>query len=158
MKVRSISFRSDEFRHQLSRAGANDLAAVIGSAASLLELLAALRNAVHGTGLSPLGYHEPNKPEASLVRAHEDADVVLSSARALSSPADFGIRTVHGVTLEPYQCARQLTALALQLVDQVMSATEIAKILEGMALDESLLDKTHATNGRMDIERISALG
>ncbi len=129
---RYAAFHNDAFLVALKEAGAERLVAVADSDRfkSFRKLLWALRNTVHGTGLTDLTAEIQGKPRSSLLRVHgEDAKIVRDAAQALGNPADFGLTQMLGTEIEPYACALWLTDIGLGFVNHLAEAIDDERML-----------------------------
>jgi len=90
------------------------------------QLLWSLRNTIHGAGLTELGVEIGGQARGSVLRVHgPDATTVIESAEALGGPNTFGLSTLLGAELEPYQCSVGLVEAGFEAINNIAAAIQL---------------------------------
>jgi hypothetical protein len=125
---RNAAFHHEAFVDGLRAAGATHLLTVIESerCRATQKLLWSLRNTIHGVGLTELGVEIGGQARGSVHRVHGgDAKTVIESAEALGGPRAFGLSTLLGAELEPYQCAVGLVKAGFEAINNIAAAIQL---------------------------------
>jgi hypothetical protein len=124
---RNAAFHHEAFVNGLRAAGATHLVTVIESerCRATQKLLWSLRNTIHGVGLTELGMEIGGQARGSVLRVHGDAKTVVESAQTLGGPKTFGLSTLLGAELEPYQCAVGLVETGFEAINNIAAAIQL---------------------------------
>lgn len=125
---RNAAFHNDAFINGLRASGATHLLTVIESErfCATRELLWSLRNTIHGAGLTELGVEIGGQARGSVLRVHGgDAKTAIKSVKTLGGPKAFGLSTLLGTELEPYQCAVGLVEVGFEAINNIAAAIQL---------------------------------
>jgi hypothetical protein len=125
---RNAAFHHAAFVDGLHVAGATHVLTVIESERfrAMQKLLWSLRNTIHGVGLTELGVEIRGQAPGSVLRVHgEHAKTVIESVETLGAPENFGLSSLLGAELEPYQCAVGLVEAAFQAINNIAGAIQL---------------------------------
>lgn len=125
---RNAAFHHEGFVNSLRAAGATRLLSVIESERyrATQRLLWSLRNTLHGVGLTELGVEIEGQARGSVLRVHgADGKTVIESARRLGGTQAFGLSTLLGAELEPYQCAVGLVRAGFEVINNIAAAIQL---------------------------------
>jgi hypothetical protein len=130
--VAKTKFRNPAFPEALRASGATELYEVVTAQdfRDFGDVLAGLRNSVHGTALSGMGVSRADDLEqSSVVRIYEDADRIWDAAGRLGMRDAFGISRLLGVVIEPYSCAAQLVDVGFDYINGIAAATDVSRLV-----------------------------
>jgi hypothetical protein len=140
------SFRRKRFQDSLRAKGVSVLLDILDSDPykNLVVMLHSLRNTIHSSGLSTLGYLEAAKPEASYARVPEDSrDKLLAAAGALGGAGAWGMKREdfllhdqqtgldepsYDVFMEPLTYVTRLIDNGFEVFDALAAATEVERL------------------------------
>jgi len=126
-----ISFRNPEFRVLLRKHGAAALADVLESDRfqRTTTIVNTVRNAIHGTGISPIGYSNAGKPTQSRVRVPEsETAAILAALAGAQDAAEWGVHDPALLVFEPYTFAQTACRRSFELLNAAADATDVSRL------------------------------
>jgi hypothetical protein len=88
-----------------------------------------VRNAIHGTGISPIGYSNAGKPTQSRVRVPEsESAVILAALAGAQDAAEWGFHDPALLLFEPYTFSQTACRRSFDLLNAAADATDVSRL------------------------------